>query len=251
MVYQFGECSLDTQRHTLQRASQPVPLRAKAFHMLRYLLEHRDRTVLKAELYEAIWPQSFISEATLASTVRAVRQAIGDTGHGQQLIQTVYRYGYRFIATVEEGVDVPPGTPVETVLYLPDATSAPSLLGDLRVAVVPPVQDSAAGGDARCATASGDDGDLAPQEDSAALTPKHPVLPFPVGEQKQVAVRAVGLTFPTAPDGEHKQVTVLCCALAEAPALAARLGPEEMHHLMHDVLALAQDTVQRYEGTLI
>ena len=51
-------------------------------------------------------------------------------------------------------------------------------------------------------------------------------------------------------DGEHKQVTVLCGALAEAPTLAARLGPEAMYHLMHDVLALAQDTVQRYEGTL-
>jgi class 3 adenylate cyclase/tetratricopeptide (TPR) repeat protein len=43
---------------------------------------------------------------------------------------------------------------------------------------------------------------------------------------------------------------VLCCALAEAPTLAARLGPEAMHYLMRDVLALAQDTVQRYEGTL-
>jgi class 3 adenylate cyclase len=51
-------------------------------------------------------------------------------------------------------------------------------------------------------------------------------------------------------DGEHKQVTVLCCALAEAPTLTARLGPEAMYHLLHDVLALAQDTVQRYEGTL-
>src|SRR4029453_7658426 len=51
-------------------------------------------------------------------------------------------------------------------------------------------------------------------------------------------------------DEEHKQVTVLCCALAEAPALAACLGPEAMYHLMHDVLALAQDTVQRYAGTL-
>jgi class 3 adenylate cyclase/DNA-binding winged helix-turn-helix (wHTH) protein/tetratricopeptide (TPR) repeat protein len=51
-------------------------------------------------------------------------------------------------------------------------------------------------------------------------------------------------------DGEHKQVTVLCGALAEAPMLAGRLGPEAMYHLMHDVLALAQDTVRRYEGSL-
>jgi DNA-binding winged helix-turn-helix (wHTH) protein len=47
-------------------------------------------------------------------------------------------------------------------------------------------------------------------------------------------------------DGEHKPVTVFCGALAEVPTLAARLGPEAMYHLMHDVLALAQDTVQRY-----
>jgi class 3 adenylate cyclase/tetratricopeptide (TPR) repeat protein len=53
-----------------------------------------------------------------------------------------------------------------------------------------------------------------------------------------------------APDGEHKQVTVLCGALAEALTLATRLGPEAMHALMREVLALAQETVQRYEGTL-
>jgi adenylate cyclase len=53
-----------------------------------------------------------------------------------------------------------------------------------------------------------------------------------------------------APDGEHKQVTVLCGALAEAPTLVARLGHEAMHHLMQDMLALVHATVQDYEGTL-
>ena len=33
-------------------------------------------------------------------------------------------------------------------------------------------------------------------------------------------------------DEEHKLVTVLCCALADAPALAARLGPERLYHLL-------------------
>jgi class 3 adenylate cyclase len=51
-------------------------------------------------------------------------------------------------------------------------------------------------------------------------------------------------------DGEHKHVTILCGSLAEAPRLAARLGPEAMHYLMRDVLALAHAIVQRYEGTL-
>ena len=110
MVYRFGDCTLDTQRHRLQRAGQPVRLRSKAFQVLCYLLEHRDRTVLKSELYAQVWPQSFISEATLESTLRAVRQAIGDSGRAQQLIQTVYGYGYRFIAPVEELADLPAET---------------------------------------------------------------------------------------------------------------------------------------------
>jgi class 3 adenylate cyclase/tetratricopeptide (TPR) repeat protein len=57
-------------------------------------------------------------------------------------------------------------------------------------------------------------------------------------------------TTPRAPEGEHKQVTVLCCALAEATALAIRLGPEAMHHLMQALFALAQEVVQRYGGTI-
>ena len=50
--------------------------------------------------------------------------------------------------------------------------------------------------------------------------------------------------------GEYKQVTALCGVLADAPTLAARLRPEAMYHLMREVLALAQETVQRYDGTL-
>ena len=35
-------------------AGQPMRLRAKAFHLLCYLVEHRDRTILKQELCEQI-----------------------------------------------------------------------------------------------------------------------------------------------------------------------------------------------------
>jgi class 3 adenylate cyclase/DNA-binding winged helix-turn-helix (wHTH) protein/tetratricopeptide (TPR) repeat protein len=55
----------------------------------------------------------------------------------------------------------------------------------------------------------------------------------------------------SAPEGEHKPVTVLCCALAEAKALVIHLGPEAMHHLMQALFALAQEVVQRYEGTIV
>src|SRR5262247_918502 len=107
MIYTFGECVLDTQLHVLSRAEQPIKLRPKAFEVLVYLLEHRDRIVTKHELCEQVWPNQFISDATLGSTVRAVRQAIGDTGEAQQLIQTVHGYGYRCTVPVTEGSGCP------------------------------------------------------------------------------------------------------------------------------------------------
>jgi class 3 adenylate cyclase len=68
--------------------------------MLRVLLEMRHRVVSKEELCAAVWPKQALSEATLSSTLRAIRQAVGDSGEAQRYIYTLPGYGYRFIAAV-------------------------------------------------------------------------------------------------------------------------------------------------------
>ena len=87
MLYLFDACTLDTQRAELSRAGHVYRLRRKVFQALTYLLAQGDRVVSKQELCEQLWPQQFISEAALESTIKAVRQAIGDSGWGQRLIQ--------------------------------------------------------------------------------------------------------------------------------------------------------------------
>ena len=62
MIYVFGVCALDTQRHTLHRAGQGIRVRRKVFQVLTYLLAHHDRAVSKQELCEQLWPAQFISE---------------------------------------------------------------------------------------------------------------------------------------------------------------------------------------------
>jgi class 3 adenylate cyclase/tetratricopeptide (TPR) repeat protein len=66
-------------------------------------------------------------------------------------------------------------------------------------------------------------------------------------------ISAADTSWADAPptDGEHKLVTVLCCALAGASALVARLGPEVFYRRMQAVFGLAQEVLQEYEGTLI
>ncbi|MGH8070816.1 MAG: AAA family ATPase [Candidatus Entotheonellia bacterium] len=56
---------------------------------------------------------------------------------------------------------------------------------------------------------------------------------------------------PPALAGEYKQVTVLCGGLADALALARRLGPEAMHRRMQMVFTAVQQVLHRYGGSLI
>jgi TolB-like protein/DNA-binding winged helix-turn-helix (wHTH) protein len=102
MDYVFGDCELDTCLYTLQRGGQTIRLRPKVFRVCLYLLEHRDRVVSREELCAQVWSGQFISQTTLEGVIRAVRKAVGDSGQSQGIIQTLYGYGYRFVAVVEE-----------------------------------------------------------------------------------------------------------------------------------------------------
>src|SRR5262245_17605792 len=98
--YLFANCVLDTQIYALYRAGLAIPMRPKAFQVLLYLLERRDQLVTKDDLCARVWPGQFISDATIESCVKHVRQAIGDTGRAQAFIQTRRGYGYRFVGAV-------------------------------------------------------------------------------------------------------------------------------------------------------
>jgi class 3 adenylate cyclase len=77
-----------------------------------------------------------------------------------------------------------------------------------------------------------------------AVPPQPPRAALPACEAPQSASTAATL------EEEHKLVTILCGALAEAPALAARLGPERWYRLLRRWVGLAQEVLQHYAGTL-
>ena len=58
--------------------------------------------VTKAELHRHLWPDSFVSDASLLGLVKEVRRALNDDGDGT-LIRTAHRIGYAFAAVVESG----------------------------------------------------------------------------------------------------------------------------------------------------
>jgi pimeloyl-ACP methyl ester carboxylesterase/DNA-binding winged helix-turn-helix (wHTH) protein len=96
----FGDYRLDPVSGHLYRDGDAVPLTPKAFALLNYLSRQAGRLVSKGELMSAIWPDVFVGDAVLKSSIRELRKALGDDSHQPRYIETAHRRGYRFIAPV-------------------------------------------------------------------------------------------------------------------------------------------------------
>lgn len=101
MIYRFQSCELDTERAELQVRGNLQPVEPQVFHLIVHLIEHRDRLVSKDELINEVWGGRFISDATLSSRISSARSAVGDSGVAQEIIRTVPRRGYRFVAELK------------------------------------------------------------------------------------------------------------------------------------------------------
>lgn len=98
MIYRFGAYELDTTMFELRCGGAPVAIEPQVFNVLAHLVEHRDRIVSREDLISAIWGGRAVSDTTLSSRIFALRRAVGDTGDAQEVIRTIPRRGFRFIA---------------------------------------------------------------------------------------------------------------------------------------------------------
>jgi DNA-binding winged helix-turn-helix (wHTH) protein len=100
----FGPFTLDLETRLLLRGpdQQPVHLSPKAYELLCALVETRPKANAKADLHARLWPSTFVSEATLASLVAELREALGQRGSETRFIRTVHGFGYAFAAEVRD-----------------------------------------------------------------------------------------------------------------------------------------------------
>ena len=106
----FDPFSLDPATRQLLRNGREVSLSPKAFQLLLLLVTNRDRAVSKQALHQSLWPSTFVLETNLASLIAEIRRALDDDAAKPRFIRTMHRFGYRFVAQVDE----PPITAVQT-----------------------------------------------------------------------------------------------------------------------------------------
>src|SRR5499426_1566842 len=107
--WRFADFRLDPDNACLWRGTQSIALTPKAFEVLHYLVTHPDRLVTKDTLLDAVWPETAVSDAVVRIAIGELRRALGDMARAPQLIATVPRRGYRFLATVTQAT--PPEAP--------------------------------------------------------------------------------------------------------------------------------------------
>lgn len=107
-IYRFGAYRLDATGRELWRHDERLAASPRAFECLVYLLEHRDRAVGRDELVAAVWGRESVSDNLLGKTVLKARRLVGDNGGAQEVVRTIPRFGYRWVAAVETDVATAP-----------------------------------------------------------------------------------------------------------------------------------------------
>ena len=100
----FGTVRLDVDQRRLLIDGKPSRLGARAFDVLLALIERRDRTVSKHELFELVWPGVVVEENNLQVQISALRKLLGP-----QTIATIPGRGYRFTAALDTAPRQPGG----------------------------------------------------------------------------------------------------------------------------------------------
>jgi DNA-binding winged helix-turn-helix (wHTH) protein/TolB-like protein/Flp pilus assembly protein TadD len=112
-LYEFGVFLLNPAERLLLRDGEVVSLSPKAFDTLLILVKNSRHIVTKDVLMEELWGQTIVEEATLAQNISTLRKALGEGVNGNQYIETVPKYGYRFVADVKETCNHNTTLPVE------------------------------------------------------------------------------------------------------------------------------------------
>jgi TolB-like protein/DNA-binding winged helix-turn-helix (wHTH) protein/Flp pilus assembly protein TadD len=93
--FEFEGYRLDKEPAGLWRGGQLVSLPPKVLEMLLLLVEKQGEIVTREELLDTVWPDTHVEEGNIKYTISLLRKALG-----KELVQTIPRCGYRFVAKV-------------------------------------------------------------------------------------------------------------------------------------------------------
>ncbi len=98
-TYTFGDVEVRFEPREVWKTGKQTALSFKEFELLKYLIEHRGRTVSREELLEEIWgvdEDLGVTTRTVDTHVSNLRSKLGE-GFEKPFIVAVHKVGYKFV----------------------------------------------------------------------------------------------------------------------------------------------------------
>ena len=98
-IFKFGDVEVRFEAREVYKTGSAVALSYKEFELLKYLIEHRGRTVSREELLEEIWgvdEDLGVTTRTVDTHVSNLRSKLG-AGFEKPFIVAVHKVGYKFV----------------------------------------------------------------------------------------------------------------------------------------------------------
>jgi pimeloyl-ACP methyl ester carboxylesterase/DNA-binding winged helix-turn-helix (wHTH) protein len=191
-IYGFDKFRLDARERLLFDGVKTLPLAPKVFDTLLLLVENAGRILSKERMLREIWEDAFVEENNLAQNISYLRRILGET-RDLKFIETVPKFGYRFIAPVQTVENE-----TETVTF--ERTQARILIRE----VIEEEEEIGGRGDAEIIFDSGN------SAFSPSLLPSSsPLLPAAVPETRYVENGDVNIAYQTVGSGDLDIVFVM------------------------------------------
>ncbi|WP_326525863.1 winged helix-turn-helix domain-containing protein [Sphingomonas sp.] len=101
--YRFDRFTLDPADRRLFDGAAPVELSARYLDALALLVREAGTLVSKDRFMDEVWRGVPVTDEALTQGIRSLRRALGDDATNPRFIETVPKYGYRFVAAVTTG----------------------------------------------------------------------------------------------------------------------------------------------------
>ena len=95
-ILSFGSYRIDINMEKLMDVNGEIKLKAMEFKLLVYLIQNKNRTISKEELFQKVWGDSITGDGTLNVHIRRLREKIEVNPNEPKYIKTVWGTGYVF-----------------------------------------------------------------------------------------------------------------------------------------------------------
>jgi len=119
-VYRFGVFQVNLGARELRKHGVRIRLPGQPFCILSMLLEKPGEIVTRDEMRQRLWAaDTFVDfEHSLNTAVKKLRAALGDTPENSRYVETIPRFGYRFVAPIHVGPESPDLQPLKPILEI-------------------------------------------------------------------------------------------------------------------------------------